>query len=92
MGDAPLLAGVYLLLLEQMSDVVHAGLERGRLAGASGASEPCTQKRQRAMGAVRKAKEARGSADPLPVTVLSGFLGAGKTTTLKHILENKQGE
>ena len=39
---------------------------------------------------VRKAKAARGDAAPLPVTVLSGFLGAGKTTTLKHILENKE--
>ena len=28
---------------------------------------------------------------PLPVTVLSGFLGAGKTTMLKHILENREG-
>lgn len=27
----------------------------------------------------------------LPVTVLSGFLGGGKTTLLKHILENRQG-
>ena len=27
----------------------------------------------------------------LPVTVLSGFLGAGKTTTLNHVLENRQG-
>ena len=27
----------------------------------------------------------------LPVTVLSGFLGAGKTTTLNHILTNRQG-
>ena len=43
------------------------------------------------MDAVRKAKEARGSTDPLPVTVLSGFLGAGKTSTLKHILENRDG-
>ena len=41
--------------------------------------------------AVRRAKTARGCADPLPVTVLSGFLGAGKTTTLKHILENRHG-
>ena len=27
----------------------------------------------------------------MPVTLLSGFLGSGKTTTLKHILENKEG-
>ncbi|MHA7835208.1 MAG: GTP-binding protein, partial [Algiphilus sp.] len=27
----------------------------------------------------------------LPVTVLSGFLGAGKTTTLHHILNNRDG-
>ena len=39
--------------------------------------------------AAKKAKT--GSTEPLPVTVLSGFLGAGKTTTLKHILENKEG-
>ncbi|APR52546.1 GTP-binding protein [Sphingomonas koreensis] len=32
------------------------------------------------------------SSDPrLPVTVLSGFLGAGKTTTLNHILANREG-
>ena len=43
------------------------------------------------MDAVAKAKAARGRQDPLPVTVLSGFLGAGKTTTLKHVLENKEG-
>lgn len=27
---------------------------------------------------------------PIPVTVLSGFLGAGKTTVLRHILTNRQ--
>jgi len=27
----------------------------------------------------------------LPVTVLSGFLGAGKTTVLQHILHNRHG-
>ena len=46
------------------------------------------------MDVVRKAKAKRaatGHTTPLPVTVLSGFLGAGKTTTLKHILENKEG-
>ena len=28
----------------------------------------------------------------LPVTVLSGFLGAGKTTILSHILNNREGK
>jgi len=27
----------------------------------------------------------------LPVTVLSGFLGAGKTTVLNHLLNNREG-
>jgi G3E family GTPase len=27
----------------------------------------------------------------LPVTVLSGFLGAGKTSVLNHILRNREG-
>ena len=51
----------------------------------------------------RKAKKAAGKgkksagADaprrrgPLPVTLLSGFLGAGKTSLLQHILRNKDG-
>ncbi len=30
--------------------------------------------------------------DRLPVTVLSGFLGAGKTTVLSHILNNRHGK
>lgn len=30
------------------------------------------------------------STDRLPVTVLSGFLGAGKTTVLSHILNNRK--
>jgi G3E family GTPase len=30
--------------------------------------------------------------DKLPVTVLSGFLGAGKTTVLNHILNNRAGQ
>jgi G3E family GTPase len=28
----------------------------------------------------------------IPVTVLSGFLGAGKTTVLSHILNNREGK
>ena len=31
-------------------------------------------------------------ANKLPVTVLSGFLGAGKTTVLSHILNNREGK
>ena len=31
------------------------------------------------------------TAAPLPVTVLSGFLGAGKTTVLNHVLTNREG-
>jgi G3E family GTPase len=30
--------------------------------------------------------------NPLPTTVLSGFLGAGKTTLLQHILTNREGK
>jgi len=30
------------------------------------------------------------SNDPIPVTILSGSLGAGKTTTLNHVLESEQ--
>ena len=35
------------------------------------------------------AKRPRMSSDPVPVTLISGFLGTGKTTLLKHLLENK---
>lgn len=28
---------------------------------------------------------------PVPMTLLAGFLGTGKTTTLKHLLENTEG-
>ncbi len=28
---------------------------------------------------------------PIPVTILSGFLGAGKTTLMNHILRNQEG-
>jgi len=35
-------------------------------------------------------KELSSSSPPVPMTLLSGFLGTGKTTALKHLLENKE--
>ena len=35
-------------------------------------------------------KELASLSSRLPVTVLSGFLGAGKTTMLNHILNNRE--
>ena len=33
-----------------------------------------------------------GQSEPeIPVTVLSGYLGAGKTTLVNHVLSNQQG-
>ena len=31
------------------------------------------------------------SSKPIPLTILSGFLGVGKTTVLSHLLSNKEG-
>lgn len=35
-------------------------------------------------------KELSSSSSPVPMTLLSGFLGTGKTTALKYLLENKE--
>jgi G3E family GTPase len=37
------------------------------------------------------ATEVKSAKKPVPITLLSGFLGTGKTTTLKHLLENVDG-
>lgn len=34
----------------------------------------------------------RQSSLQIPMTFMSGFLGAGKTTTLKNLLENREGK
>lgn len=34
---------------------------------------------------------AANKSEKIPITLLSGFLGAGKTTTLQHLLENTEG-
>ncbi|GKY92633.1 hypothetical protein MPSEU_000233400 [Mayamaea pseudoterrestris] len=36
------------------------------------------------------ALHAAASTSPVPMTLISGFLGTGKTTALKHLLENKE--
>ena len=43
--------------------------------------------------AVKAAAESMNASGkgPLPVTVLSGFLGAGKTTLMAHVLNNREG-
>ena len=44
-------------------------------------------------GSTKANKKPKKQCNPqrIPVTLLSGFLGTGKTTLLKHILENKEG-
>jgi len=59
------------------------------LGGGKKAKETTPQAKSGGAGGARKRPE---RADPrLPVTLLSGFLGAGKTTMLTHILKNKLG-
>jgi hypothetical protein len=51
-----------------------------------------TDLRESLLPPMAKANENRIITDKrLPVTVLSGFLGAGKTALLRHILTNRQG-
>ena len=56
-------------------------------------TEAQTKKGQRMMNNLRAkpAPEPLCSDKRLPVTVLSGFLGAGKTTVLNHVLHNREG-
>jgi hypothetical protein len=42
-------------------------------------------------GASGSSEPRLGGGKPVPVTILSGFLGAGKTTLMNHILRNQDG-
>jgi len=44
----------------------------------------------RRLASVLSASEPKASTLP-PVSLLAGFLGTGKTTTLSHLLENREG-
>ena len=44
------------------------------------------------MAAHAVADEILNHTTPLPVTILTGFLGAGKTTLINYLLEHNQGE
>lgn len=61
------------------------GARRPDKRGRARAASPATA----GGGASPHTRLARRS--PLPVTLLSGFLGAGKTTLMRHVLTNKQG-
>ncbi len=43
------------------------------------------------LGSVKSMNEIHDSADPVPVTIISGFLGAGKTSLLNHLLNADHG-
>lgn len=42
-------------------------------------------------GTTQESKKAQKGKLPMPITVLSGFLGAGKTTFLQHMIQNEKG-
>ena len=50
----------------------------------------CNRRRPQSIIALRGG-ETNELSKVTPITILSGFLGTGKTSTLKHILENKAG-
>lgn len=49
-----------------------------------------SQEKEGATQAIKDNKEQRKNNKLIPITLLAGFLGSGKTTTLKYLLENKE--
>ena len=43
------------------------------------------------MNAIEPSRETGPSLAKIPVTIVTGFLGAGKTTLIRHVLENAGG-
>jgi len=54
-------------------------------------SKSAKQQNQNNNASVSAPRPPREKPQTLPVTILSGFLGAGKTTLMHHILSNKEG-
>src|ERR1700751_629004 len=52
---------------------------------------PSKRLQARGSGCMSKSSPQASSEARLPVTVITGFLGGGKTTLIKHILANQQG-
>ena len=66
--------------------------EKKKSAAASSTGAACShENRGDCEEECEKEDEEEMEFEPIPVTVLSGFLGAGKTTLMKHILENQTG-
>lgn len=49
------------------------------------------RKNGRMMSDLKMSTVSDSNKDAIPITLLAGFLGSGKTSTLKHLLENKEG-
>ena len=62
-----------------------------RLLPNNGAVKRCSGCLQSAASSTFAATIDGSSNSPVPMTLLSGFLGTGKTTALKHLLENTDG-
>ncbi|CAM9197284.1 unnamed protein product [Pylaiella littoralis] len=67
-----------------------AGVGRRSSIG-SGSLEAATSSSTEAASEVELDEEDKGSDDRVPITLISGFLGAGKTSLLQSLLKNREG-